>query len=168
MMSRRSNQSSRTWVIPASIAIAMLLSVVSYPDWMRYAVPHWVSLVIFYWCIAAPDRMNVGSAWVAGLVLDLLLHTLFGVHAITAALVALAAVTSHQRLRMYHIWQQCLVVFVIACIEVTFVGWVFYLTNDAALRLVYWQAALTTALLWPVVYTTLRIVRQRSGISRIR
>jgi len=160
-MSKRSNQQIGGWVIPVSILVAMILSVVSYPDWMRYAVPHWLSLVIFYWCIAAPDRMNVGNAWIAGLLLDLLLHTLFGVHAITAALVA-------QRLRMYHIWQQCLVVFLIACIEVTFVGWVFYLTNDAALRLVYWQAALTTALLWPVVYITLRFVRQRSGISRFR
>lgn len=168
MIQRRSHGQSRTWVIPASIAVALLLSVVPYPDWMRFAVPHWLSLVVFYWCLAAPDRVNVGTAWIAGLILDLLLHTLFGVHAITTAMVAMIAVSSHQRMRMYHLWQQCMVMFVIAVVEVAFVGWVFYLTNDAALRLVYWQAALTSALIWPVVYTTLRFLRQRSGISQPR
>ncbi len=165
---RRTARGSRWWAIPGSFAVAFLLTVLPYPDWMRFAVPHWVSLVLFYWCLAVPERVGVGSGWIVGLLLDLLLHTLFGVHAIAMAFVAMVGVSFHRRLRLYHLWQQCVVVFGVCAIEITFVGWIFHLTNAAELRLVYWQAAFTTALVWPVVYTLLRFLRQRSGIVQIR
>lgn len=164
----RTARGSRWWVIPATLAVAMLLTMVPYPDWMRFAVPHWVSLVLFYWCLAVPDRIGVGTGWLVGLVMDLLLHTLFGVYAMTQAFVALVAITFHRRVRMYPLWQQCIVLLLVCVVEITFVAWVFQLTNDVGLRLIYWQAALTTALVWPVVYTVLRFVRQRSGIVQMR
>ena len=168
MISRRPSDRPRWWIVPGSLAIAMLLSVLPYPDWMMFAVPNWVTLVLFYWCIAIPDRVNVGTGWLTGIFVDLLLHTLFGLHAIAKAFVALIGVTSHRRLRMYHIWQQCIVVFLLCTIEIALVSWVFHLTNDVALRLIFWQSALTSALVWPVVYSIMRFTRQRSGISQVR
>ena len=32
--------------------------------------PDWVALVVLYWVIALPHRINIGTAWVAGLLLD--------------------------------------------------------------------------------------------------
>ena len=162
------SDSGRWQVIPLSLLAAMLLTVMPYPTWMQFAIPHWVSLVLFYWCLALPERVGVGVGWVCGLVMDLLLHTLFGVNAIALAFVALVAVSGHRRLRMYHLWQQCLVIFVVCVIEIAFIGWIFKFTNNIELRLIYWQAALTSALTWPVIYTLLRLLRQRSGISRAR
>ena len=165
---RRTAQGSRWWAIPGSFALAMLLTILPYPEWMRFAVPHWVSLVLFYWCLAVPERVGVGSGWLAGLVLDLLLHTLFGVHALALAFVATVGVVFHRRIRMYHLWQQCVIVFGVCVVEIGFVAWVFNLTSNTGFRLVYWQAALTTALVWPVVYTLLRFFRQRSGMVQVR
>jgi len=168
MIPTKTAVSNNWWVIPGSFAVALLLTVIPYPDWMRFAVPQWVTLVLFYWCLAIPDRIGVGSGWIVGLLMDLLLHTLFGVHAVTKAFVAVVGVTVHRRMRMYHLWQQCIVLFLIASLEIGFVGWIFHLTNDVSLRLIYWQSALTTALVWPVVYTILRYARQRSGMIQIR
>ena len=168
MIHNKTASPAKWWVIPLSFVVAIILVTVPYPDWMRFAVPHWVTLVLLYWCIAVPDRIGVGTGWCVGLLLDLVLHTLFGVNAITKAFVAMVGVTVHRRLRMYPLWQQCTVVFAIVALEILIVGWVFHLTNDVSLRLVYWQAALTTALVWPMVYTILRFVRQRSGMIQIR
>ena len=165
---RRTAQGSRWWAIPGSFAVALTLTVLPYPDWMRFAVPHWVSLVLFYWCLAIPERVGVGSGWLAGLLLDLLLHTIFGVHALALAFVAMIGVTFHRRIRLYHIWQQCVIVLVVTTVEISFLAWVFNLIHDTGFRLQYLQAALTTALVWPVVYTLLRFFRQRSGMVQVR
>ncbi len=165
MIVRKTGKGKNFWIVPLSWIVAMLLTVIPYPDWMRFAVPQWVTLVLLYWCLAIPDRIGVGTGWLVGLVLDLLLHTLFGIHAVTKAFVAMVGVSVHRRMRMYPLWQQCIFVFFISATEIAFVSWMFQLTNDTPVHLVYWQAALTTALVWPVVYTILRFLRQRSRIS---
>lgn len=165
---RRTGDRGRWWIVPGSIAVALLLTVIPYPEWMRFAVPHWVTLVLFYWSIALPERVGVGSGWITGLILDLLQHTLFGMNAVSKAFVTMVGGVGHRRLRMYHVWQQCIVILLIATVEIAFVSWVFHLTNRVEIRLIYWQAALTTALVWPVVYALLRFLRQRSGITPAR
>lgn len=159
-----SRDSSKSWVIPLSFTVALLLTVAPYPQWMDFAIPHWVSLVLFYWCLALPERVGVGVGWTLGLIMDLMLHTLFGMHAISMAFVAMVGITMHKRIRLYHLWQQCLVLLLLGVVEIGFVGWVSKLAHGTELKLIYWQAALTTALVWPVVYIILRVLRQRSGI----
>ncbi|MXY64152.1 MAG: rod shape-determining protein MreD [Gammaproteobacteria bacterium] len=158
----------RWWIIPVSLGVAMLLSIIPYPEWMGFAEPHWVSLVLFYWCLAVPERVGVGTGWIVGLLMDMMLHTLFGVYAFMLAFVAMVGVLFHRQVRMYPLWQQCMMIFAISALEVLFLAWVFRITNDIDLRLVYWQAALTTALVWPVVYTLLRFARRRSGMVQLR
>ncbi len=153
-------------VIPLSLLAALFLNLLPYPDWARFARPDWVTLVLFYWCLATPRQVGVGCGWMMGLLLDLMQYTLFGQHAIGKALVALVAVGSHRRLRLYHMWQQCVVVLVVASIDIAVLVWVYQLTGGVEFRLAYWQSAISTALLWPLVYIILRILRRRSGILR--
>ena len=152
-------------IIVTTIVIALILNLITYPQWMKFAKPDWVLLVIFYWSLALPNRISVGVGWIVGLVMDLLYYSVLGQHAISKAFVALIAAISHRRLRLYHLWQQCVVVFIVACVDIGFTVWIYNLTANTEIRLVYWQSALTTALLWPIVYNVLRILRHRSGIS---
>ena len=76
----------------------------------------------------------------------------------------MAGVSVHRRLRLYELWQQCGVVFVIACIDIGITTWIYHLANDTPVKLVYWQSALTSCLLWPVIYNMLRFLRHRKGI----
>lgn len=156
----------RWQVIPATLLVALFLNIIPYPDWARFARPDWVTLALFYWCLATPRRVGVGWAWIVGLLLDLMQYTLFGQQAIGKALIALVVVGAHRRLRLYHPWQQCLVVLTVACIDIAVVVWIYHITQDLEFRLEYWQAALTTALLWPPVYIGLRKLRHHSGIVR--
>ena len=156
----------RGWIIPASFLLALLFNVIPGPEWMKFARPDWVTLVLFYWCMAMPQRVGVGYGWAMGLLLDLLRYTLFGQHALGKALIALIVVGAHRRLRLYYIWQQCAVLLAVASIDIGIVVWVHHLTSGAEVRLIYWQAALTTALLWPIVYVVLRKLRRQSGMIR--
>ena len=46
----------RWWIIPLSMLLALVLMVVEYPSWMRYARPDWITLVIAF-------AVGVLTAW---------------------------------------------------------------------------------------------------------
>lgn len=153
----------RWLVIPATLIVALVLNILPYPGWLAFARPDWVTLALFYWCLATPQWVGIGSGWLAGLALDILQYTLLGQHALGKALVAACA---HPRLRLRPLWQQCAVVGAVAALDIGVVAWVYHLADGVEVRLLYWQSALATALLWPVAYIALRKLRQRSGLVR--
>lgn len=152
-------------VVVLTLVCALLLNIAHYPDWVKYAKPDWVLLVLFYWCLALPDRVGVGWGWCSGLVLDVLYYSILGQHALAKAFVAAAAILFYRRLRLYHLWQQCVVVFIVAGMDVGITIWIYYLADKSTVHLAYWQSAFTSALLWPVVYNTLRLLRHQVTIS---
>ncbi|MEM7196075.1 MAG: rod shape-determining protein MreD [Pseudomonadota bacterium] len=161
----KSRNRSGVWIIVSTFLVAFLLTVIPYPHWMQDAVPNWVTLVLFYWCLALPGRVGVGWGWLTGFVVDLIEHTLFGHHAIAKSLVAAVALAAHRRLRMYHLWQQCVVIFVVSVVELMLVYWIYNVVGGATFRFSILQSALATTLLWPFVYTLLRFIRQRNHIT---
>lgn len=152
-------------IILGTFVIALFLNMVQYPQWMKYAKPDWVMLVLFYWCLAIPQRVGVGCGWISGMVMDMLYYSLLGQHAIGKAFVALIAVVTHRRVRLYNLWQQCILVFIVASIDIGFTVWAYQLTADTEIRLVFWLSAVTSCLMWPIVYSLLRLLRHRTGIT---
>jgi len=37
------------WIVPFSIALALMLTLLPLPDWARYFRPEWVALICIYW-----------------------------------------------------------------------------------------------------------------------
>ena len=144
-----------------TLTIGFVLNLVTYFEWMKYAKPDWVLLILFYWCFEIPDRIGVGCGWITGLMIDILNYSLFGQHAVAKAFVAFFAVTASRRIRGYDLWQQCIVVFFIASIDIGITVLIANLTTNTEVRLVYWQSALMSALTWPFLYMALRFLRQR-------
>ncbi len=154
------------WIILLTFVIALLLNMLPYPLWMRYAKPDWVLLVLFYWCLAMPHRVGIGCGWLSGMVMDVLYYSLLGQHAIGKAFVALIAISTHQRLRLHNLWQQCILLFIVASIDIGFTVWIYHISASTEIRLVFWQSALASCLIWPLVYNLLRLLRHRTGISK--
>ena len=151
----------RRGMVILTLAVAILLTIVDYPHWMQNAVPNWVLLVLFYWCIALPHRIGVGYGWMVGLILDFFHYTLLGQHALTTALIAMIAVLGHQRLRMYYLWQQCSVVLIVAALGAGVNFWIYHVSIGAQWSFAYWQTIVTTALLWPFVHAFLGFIGRR-------
>lgn len=158
-----SSASRLSLIVLATVGLALLMSQIPYPEWMKYAVPDWVLLVLFYWCLAIPERFGVGCAWLSGFLLDILNYSLMGLEALDKAFIGLVATTMHRRVRLYDLWQQCVIIFALCSISIGFKLWVYNLVYGTEIQIVYWQAALTTSLLWPGIYLFLRTVRHRTG-----
>ncbi|RMG27723.1 MAG: rod shape-determining protein MreD, partial [Gammaproteobacteria bacterium] len=72
-------------IILLSLFTAWVLSVLPLPEAFRPWRPEWPLLVLVYWSLALPHRVNLGTAWITGLVQDLLVGTLLGQHALAYA-----------------------------------------------------------------------------------
>lgn len=75
--------------------------------------PDFVLLVLIFWILRAPQLCNIGTAWFAGLLVDLATGGLFGQFALAYTLTAFFAANYQRRLVLYNIWQQAAYVFVL-------------------------------------------------------
>lgn len=156
-------------VIAVSFVVAMTLSVISMPAFvpveLGYLRPEWVVLTLIYWVIALPQRIGITLAWVVGLIVDVLLGSLLGQHALAFIIVAYIASSIYQRLRMFSVWQQSLIVFAIVGLNQLINFWI---ENIAGLRewsMWYLFPSVVSAFLWPWVFLVLRYVRRRFNVS---
>lgn len=150
-----------SWVILLSLMVALLLSIVNLPLWLMSLRPEWVVLVVIYWVIALPQRVSVGIAWLAGLVLDVLEGLPMGVNAFALTVVAALAYVLHQRMRMFSFWQQSLMVFVLVGMNLMLTHWVKSLYAEVEAGLYFLTPALISAVIWPWVMIILRHCRRR-------
>jgi rod shape-determining protein MreD len=150
------------WIaVPVSILVALVLTLLPMPEWTVWLRPAWVMMVLIYWSMTSPQYVNVGTAWMVGIILDVLNGPLLGEHALALVVVTFFVVRMHSQLRMYPILQQaiwvCLFVllyqFVLFCVQ-GFIG-------ELPKTWLYWSSSATSMLLWPWVYTIMRDYRRR-------
>lgn len=153
------------WVIVLTFVVALLLMILPLPEWARPFRPQWVTLVLLYWCIALPHRVGVGTAFIAGVVLDALTGTLLGQHALGLSIVAFLAIQLHARIRVFPFWQQAIGIWVLLVIEHLLALWVMGITSRTPPSLDYWVMPFVGAVLWPWLFVTLRDVRRRFRVS---
>ncbi len=162
-MSERSAQG--IWVIAASIAMALLLMLINVPDWLRWSRPEWVTIVIIYWVIMLPHRVGVLIAGASGLLLDVLEGTVLGEHAFALVIVSYAAFLLYQRLRMFAVWQQAFIVFVLVGIQQLACHWVENISGSPEQNLLFLLPALMSAVFWPLVTVVLGSLQRMYAVS---
>lgn len=153
-------ESSGYGVILLSFVAAYTLAVLPLPQWLLWGRPEWVALTLIYWAIALPQRVGMVTGLLLGVGLDVLEGAVLGQNAFALVVVALLSLTLYQRLRVYSLWQQASVVFVLIGINQLICQWVQNLEGAGAGSLLFLLPAFSSALLWPVVLHTLRGLRR--------
>ncbi len=148
-----------------SFLIALLLAVMPLPLWAEAFRPDWIGLVLIYWCMAAPERVNVGTGWILGLVLDVLYGSLLGLHALGKCLVAFLTIKLHLKLRMFPRWQQAVAVVGLLVLNQLLVLWVRGMIGKAPESISYWTPSVVGMVIWPWLFVILRDVRRRFDVA---
>jgi rod shape-determining protein MreD len=154
-----------TAVIVLTFLIAIVLAVMPLPEWARLYRPPWVTLVLIYWALALPQRVGVGVGFVLGILLDTLTGTLLGQHALPLSLVAYITLKTHQRVRLFPLWQQAVFVLGLLVIERLLRMAAMGASGRDTPGSEFWLAAVAGALLWPWAYFVLRDLRRRFRVS---
>ncbi len=152
-------------LIILSLILALMLSILPLPAWAVWFRPEWVVLAVIYWVMALPDRVSVGSAWLAGLFLDAVNGTVLGEHALAMTIVAYLVLKFHRQIRVFPLWQQALTVAVLMILYSVTILWIQGFVGEPIPTLLYWSPVLTSAILWPWVFIILRNYRRRYKVQ---
>jgi len=155
----------RIWVIGLSFLVAYLLAIVPFPEWAMNYRPEWVPMVLIYWVMALPYRVGIGSAWVAGIMLDILEGSILGVNAMSLVIVAYVTLSLHQRLRMFSSIQQSGLVLALLGLNLVLCHWLQIMTAQSINgNMMFLMAALTSAAIWPSLFHLLRQIRRSFAV----
>lgn len=157
------NNSSVFFTIILTFIIAMMLMLMPLPDWAQAYRPEWLMLVLIYWCMALPNKVGIGIAWILGLCVDVIQGALLGQHAIGFAITAYIAIRFHQRVRNYPLHQQSLFVGMILLPYMSISLWILGILGEDPKSWLYWAPVVTSVLIWPWIYIVMRAIRRSSS-----
>lgn len=138
-------------MIVASFIVALLLSVLPLPSAYFFWLPDFAGMVLLFWVMNRPSNVNLGTAFVIGLLLDVLSNAPLGGHALAYLISTYLVLYRRPRIAMRGFGAQALIAgaalllnqLVMAAVwgyvAHRFVGWLFFVPP------------LTAAMLWPLL-----------------
>ena len=148
-----------------TLLVALLASIMPLPLSVDAFRPDWVLVVLFYWCLALPSRVNVITAWVMGFILDVLLGSTLGLHAGAMAISVYIVAGNFQKIRNFSVWQQALIIGVLSALYHLIVFWLQRFLTDVVFLPSYLYPVFTTIILWPWAFLLLRKIRRNFRIT---
>ncbi|WP_444994652.1 rod shape-determining protein MreD [Aliikangiella sp. IMCC44359] len=148
-------------VILITLMVAMLLDIMPLPEMIELFRPEWVVMVLIYWVMALPSRIGVFSGWFLGLFVDVLKGSLFGINALSFALVVFLIQVLYHRLRLFPQWKQALNITVIIGLHRLLVVNLTGLVEPVSSDFTYWLPLICIAVLWPWLFILLRDIRRK-------
>lgn len=158
-MSRTRTSPLTVWL---TLLAAIVLAIVPLPAGIEPFRPPWVTMVIIYWAMMWPRICGPLTAFVAGLVLDVLYGNLLGQHALALTVVSYLTLRFHLQIRIFPLWQLTMTAFILMAIDAFFVFWADgiagYPTGGAA----RWLQVLAGGIAWTPVMALLDHLRMRT------
>lgn len=142
-------------IIAATLAIALLLTLLPLPAWLHAMWPYWAALVLVYWCLETQDMISLGLAFFVGLLLDLFTGSLLGLHALSLTVVVYLTVRFRARLRFFPPWQQAVSVLALLLNDRIILLWIISLRGDPLPSLEFWLPPIAGTLVWPWLFLLL-------------
>lgn len=73
----------KLWAIYCSFCIAILLQTILHILHICNISPSWVMILLIYWNIMSPCQVNIGTGFILGLILDIILDSILGIRALS-------------------------------------------------------------------------------------
>jgi rod shape-determining protein MreD len=135
-----------------SLVAALLLQLLPFSGTLLQIKPDFLLLALLFWLLRAPSICNIGIAWSAGILMDMVTGDLFGQNALAYAITSFLAVMYQRRLILFTILQQSVYVFLLLFVNQVillllksfsgseYFGWTYFVPSFTGIML--WYAVL--------------------------
>lgn len=151
--------------IHLTLLLALLLNVMPLPAAVKLFRPDWPLLVLCYWVLALPHRTNIGTAFVLGFLVDVMVGTVLGVNAFGYSVICFVVAANHLKIRNFSVLQQSLLVGLLLALYHLVVFWLSHFLTGVYFRSAYLWPVLTGMIVWPYIFWFLRRTRRQFKIQ---
>lgn len=145
--------------------VSIVLEIVPWPVSLHNFKPAWLVLVLTYWILLMPSKINIGTAFLMGVIWDLVLGSTLGIHALVLSFYAyILAINSHI-LRNLSLWMQGIfIIFAVIFIRIgIFIVELFL--HSAELNWHETFGAISSGVLWPWIFLLLRKIAHKANLE---
>ena len=152
-------------IILITIILGLFISLTTLP--LGYYAPEWMFLISVYWAIALPSNNKMLLAFLSGIIFDIVFGQVLGISSLFYVVLIYFILRLYNSLRYMTIAQQAVVLLFFILIKQHLLVWAYYIID----RNIDYQALLIgsviSAIVWPLIYYTLRFVRRKFHIGDI-
>lgn len=134
--------------VVGSIVVALCLAALPLPAGISEARPHALLLVLCFWAMNPPHRVGILTAFVCGILLDVLIAHVMGEHALLLMLCVYVAHKFQRQMLMFPILQQVVVMMIVAACYQALTLLIQGMLGELSLSSWYWLAPVSTGLMW--------------------
>ena len=146
-------------IILLTLVIGLMLTLMMLP--LGYIAPEWILLINIYWAIALPSNTKMLLAFVSGFFVDIVLGQPLGISSLSYVIFIYIILSLYNSLRYMTVPQQMIVLFILLIVKQHFYIWTFYMFGLDIDYQTLIISTLTTAVLWPFIYFSLRFARRK-------
>lgn len=151
-------------VIWASFICALILQTIPWPGSLDLLRPCWIFLIICYWVLALPHRVNVFTALFLGLLWDLLLGSTLGIRGMMMSIVVYIVAMNFLVLRNMALWQQAIVIGLLTMLLDLCIFAGEYSVKVVDFNPLSLWSGVISCILWPWVFLVLRRIRRHWNV----
>ena len=148
--------------IALTLLVALILQLIELPYALAVLRPLFVPLVLVYWVMVVPQPTGLLTAWIVGMVLDVLLGSVLGQHALGLTVIVFVMLQVRGILSLYPIWQEALALTLLWLLYTFLMFWIDGATGHRADPWLQWLPVLTTGPCWPLAFALMRSLHRRN------
>lgn len=156
----RENALFQILVLVLIFIVAFVLEIMPWPAGFQGLRPTWVVLVLIYWALALPNKISVGTAFIAGIIWDLILGSILGVHALVLSVAIYFVAKYHLILRNLSLWLQGVLVIAYIAVIRFLIFFVELVLHGAEFNQQELLGAVISGVLWPWIFLLMRQIRR--------
>lgn len=160
------NWIKRTLIILITFGVSIVLDTISMPAFFEAIRPNWTIMMMLFWSIRLRGEFSVGSAWLAGLLLDISKSFVWGLHGFTFALICYLIKRYYARVKALTLPEQTILIPIVFAAQSLITIWINGILGNSTPSFTHWMMPIiVSSLFWPILNIILNEVCEIFGIT---